>query len=119
MLILYGNTKVASDWEVVEKEGCGYSRIYYVHEGQAYYTGDNQSCDLVAGRVYVMPNNIPYRIVRNKEKDFRCTYLHVDIPMVNVGGVIELLPQKEESLRFHFYKEVSCYHLSHSDCHSY
>ncbi len=101
MLILYGNTVVGPDWEINEREAAGYSRVYYVHEGEAFYTADNQTGKLVAGHIYIMPNNTPYKILRNKKMDFACTYLHVDIPMVQINGMIELIPKKEESLFYY------------------
>ena len=37
MLIEYGNTVVASTWELTEVMPTGYSRIYYVLEGEPVY----------------------------------------------------------------------------------
>lgn len=101
MLVLSGNTVVKPDWEIHEREGAGYSRIYYVHSGEAFYTADNQQARLIPGRVYIMPNNIPYQIRRNRNMDFVCTYLHVDMPMVQINGMIELEPQADSSLYYY------------------
>ena len=37
MLIEYGNTVVLPTWELIEKAPTGYSRIYYVLEGDLTY----------------------------------------------------------------------------------
>lgn len=100
MLIEYGNTIVLPDWEIDEKEGTGYIRIYYIHGGEVTYTGAGQSCRLTPGGVYIMPNCIPYQVRRNDKTDFVCTYLHMNIPKVQVNGLIELLPKEDDSLNY-------------------
>ena len=100
MLIEYGNTIVLPDWEIDEKEGTGYIRIYYIHGGEVTYTGAGQSCRLTPGGVYIMPNSIPYQVRRNDKTDFVCTYLHMNIPKVQVNGLIELLPKEDDSLNY-------------------
>ena len=101
MLVLYGNTVVKPDWEVDEKEASGYCRVYYVHSGDVVYSDDSQSCKLKGGHVYIMPNCVPYRISRNREYDFVCTFLHIDIPMIKISGMIELKPEEDSSLYYY------------------
>ena len=101
MLIQCGNTSVAPDWDIDEKEGTGYFRLYYVHSGNAVYTGNDQMRYLVPGRVYIMPNCIPYRIQRMEGQEFECTYMHVDLPAVQIGGMIELIPAEGDSLYYY------------------
>lgn len=106
MLIEYGNTTVLPDWEIDEKEGTGFIRIYYIHGGEVIYIDGEQDHQLSPGGVYILPNSIPYQVKRNSKIDFVCTYLHMNIPKVQINGLIELIPDKDDSLS-HFVKMIS------------
>jgi len=103
MLIQCGNTLVAPDWHVEENEGTGYFRIYYVHDGGAVYKGNDREQMLVPGHVYILPNCIPYELKQIREPGFECTYMHVDLPAVQISGMIELVPTQEDSLYFYMH----------------
>ena len=78
MLIEYGNTVVCDTWELNEETPTGYSRIYYVLEGDVTYEAADGRQTLKPGYLYALPSTEPYHVWRNKSKDFACTYLHVD-----------------------------------------
>ncbi|MBR6028372.1 MAG: helix-turn-helix transcriptional regulator [Clostridia bacterium] len=89
MLIEYGNTVVKPTWELNEETPTGYSRIYYVLEGDLTYEAADQRKALKLGCLYALPSTAPYRVWRNPEKDFACTYLHVAFSKYRVKGLIE------------------------------
>lgn len=98
MLIEYGNTVVVPNWELSEENPTGYSRIYYVTEGQVHYRASDADCLLTPGRLYVLPSTIPYHVWRENEQDFGCTYLHVNFTKHRVNGLIEIPVEQETCL---------------------
>lgn len=90
MLIEYGNTVVVETWELNEDVPTGYSRIYYVLDGDVTYESAEARQPLRPGHLYVLPSTEPYHVWRNREKDFACTYLHVDFNKYRVNSLIEL-----------------------------
>ena len=105
MLIEYGNTIVKPTWELIEDVPTGYSRIYYVLEGDLTYESGNSRCAMNPGFLYALPSTAPYRVSRNPAKDFICTYLHVDFSQYRVSGLIEL-PVGENSCLYAFIQAV-------------
>ena len=98
MLIEYGNTVVCDTWELNEETPTGYSRIYYVLEGDVTYEAADGRQTLKPGYLYALPSPEPYHVWRNKEKDFACTYLHVDFSKYRVSSLIELPVEKGSCL---------------------
>ena len=96
MLIEYGNTIVVPAWELNEEVPTGYSRIYYVLEGDVIYESAETRQYLKPGHLYALPSTEPYHVWRDKRKDFACTYLHVDFNKYRVSSLIEL-PVEEDS----------------------
>ena len=99
MLIEYGNTVVKPSWELIEDVPTGFSRIYYVLEGDLTYEAADVRCPLRPGFLYALPSTVPYHVWRNREKDFACTYLHVDFSKYRVNGLIELAVEENSCLR--------------------
>ena len=90
MLIEYGNTIVKPTWELNEEVPTGYSRIYHVLEGDVTYESADTRQSLKPGFLYALPSTAPYRVWRDKSRDFACTYLHVDFSKFRVSALIEL-----------------------------
>ena len=90
MLIEYGNTVVRPTWELIEDIPTGYSRIYYIREGDLTYESADVRRAMRPGCLYALPSTVPYHVWRNPEKDFACTYLHVDFSKYRVNSLIEL-----------------------------
>lgn len=101
MLIEYGNTVALPDWNLDEKEATGYLRVYFVHEGAVMYKSKDQSCRLNAGKLYILPNAVPYQTMRIDGEKFVCTYLHVNLKEILVNGLIEL-PIGEDSVLYYY-----------------
>ena len=106
MLIEYGNTVVCDTWELNEETPTGYSRIYYVLEGEVTYESADGRQALKPGYLYALPSTEPYHVWRNKEKDFACTYLHVDFSKYRVNSLIEI-PVEEGSCLSQFISTVA------------
>ena len=94
MLIEYGNTVVKPTWELQEDVPTGYSRIYYVVQGEASYEGSHDQRLLKPGFLYVLPSTLPYHVWRDRSRQFAVTYLHVDFSKYRVNGLIELPVQE-------------------------
>ncbi len=89
MLIEYGNTVVLPSWELIENTPTGYSRVYFVRTGEVTYESAEGQRSLKPGYLYALPSTIPYHVWRNTEKEFACTYLHVDFIKYRVRSLIE------------------------------
>ena len=98
MLIEYGNTVVLPTWELDEKAPTGYSRVYYVLQGDVTYEAGDMRCPLEPGCLYVLPSVLPYHVWRRKDLDFACTYLHVDFGKYSVNGLIRLKVEEDSCL---------------------
>ena len=105
MLIEYGNTVVVPSWELIETTPTGYSRIYYVLEGEVTYESAGIRQAMKPGYLYALPSTSPYHVWRNREKDFACTYLHVDFSQFRVSSLIEL-PVEENSCLYDFVQTI-------------
>ena len=106
MLIEYGNTIVKDTWELNEEVPTGYSRIYYVLEGDVTYESVDDRQALKPGFLYALPSTVPYHVWRNKNVNFACTYLHVDFSKYRVRSLIEL-PVEEDGCLSRFIAAVS------------
>jgi AraC-like DNA-binding protein len=98
MLSEYGNTVVLPTWELIEKAPTGYSRIYYVLEGDLTYESADIRRAMKPGYLYILPSTVPYHVWRNPEKDFVCTYLHGVFNKYRVTNLIELSVEEESCL---------------------
>ncbi len=106
MLIEYGNTTVRPEWELAEEVPTGYSRIYYILSGEVTYESAEGRRAMRPGCLYALPSTAPYRVWRNREKDFVCTYLHMVFSRYRVNGLIEL-PVEEGSCLCDLIRTVS------------
>ena len=106
MLIEYGNTVVLPTWELVEDVPTGYSRIYYILQGDITYEAADERRALKPGFLYALPSTAPYHVWRDLKQDFACTYLHVDFSKYRVNSLIEL-PVEEDTCLSEFIRAVS------------
>lgn len=101
MLIDYGNTTVGPEWALDEKAALGFSRVYYLHEGDVLYEGGAQICRLKPGHLYVFPTTIPYKARRMHNTPIVHTYMHVEHASAQITGLIDL-PVKDGSAVYHY-----------------
>lgn len=90
MLIDYGNTTVGPEWELNEKAATGFSRVYYLHEGDVLYEGEGQQCRLRPGHLYILPTTVPYKARRMNNSRIVHTYMHVEQSSAQITGLIDL-----------------------------
>lgn len=95
MLIEFGNTTARMDWYLNETVATGYSRVYYIYSGELYYEDETETRTLHAGMLYILPSALPYRVRRNKEIEFRCTYMHIAFDDAKVLNLIEKDPEED------------------------
>lgn len=100
MLLEFGITTVLDSWHLTEKQNVGYCRIYYVYECDAVYEDAYGCRQLDAGKLYILPSNLPYETRRKFEGDFSCLYLHVLILPLATFRLIER-SVTEDSLERH------------------
>lgn len=98
MLIIYGNTTVYRDWQVLEKKPPGYLRIYYVRGGDVVYTDDACRRKLKAGHLYIFPSAAPYAMCQDPDRPLTCTFLHMDVFPSATTELIELRVERDSLL---------------------
>ena len=101
----FGNTVPSSDWELNEPIGTGYSRVYYITEGELRYEDEYESCDLKLDTLYVLPSSIPYRVRKTSPRRFSCMFLHVDFSPISVVRLTGF-PAEKDSMIFHYVKSL-------------
>ena len=66
-------------WEVIEKTGAGYTRVYYVNGGFVRYTDEETSLVLKHDHLYIFPTLKPYTILQDPDDRLKCTFFHLDV----------------------------------------
>lgn len=90
MLLDYGITQLTNTWHVDEKTSVGFSRIYYLLEGEFFYYVNNQQFLLKPNHLYIFPSVGGYRISLAEKENNVCTYLHLDLSPLIVESLIDL-----------------------------
>lgn len=101
VLIEYGNTIARADWYLDESTSTGYSRVYYILNGELYYEDASGSFTLHPGKLYVLPSWGPYRVERNHTAEFSCTYMHISFDDARVTSLIEMDPEEDTCLQYY------------------
>lgn len=100
MIIEYGNTKVSEQWFVTEETATGYSRIYYVFDGDVTYSDSNQTCKLEKDFLYILPTTSPYKMKQNKNNRLECTFIHIDFSPLFLKKIIGIKVEKDTLMYF-------------------
>jgi Transcriptional regulator containing an amidase domain and an AraC-type DNA-binding HTH domain len=100
MLLEYGNTHVNEEWKIDEKIPPGYSRVYYVYDGEVEYEDDQRRMLLKKGHLYIFPSAAVYRMNQNPQNRLYCTFLHLDVFPTLITELVEL-PIEETPLLQH------------------
>ena len=79
----------SKSWKVDEANAIGYSRVYYIISGEVDYFDKYTHIRLEKGKMYVFPNNIPYRMSHNSEKPIECLWFHMDFFPYSIERVLE------------------------------
>lgn len=72
----FGIYKCPAEW-IVNEKGTVFHRLYYVYEGEAFFTDKFSSFPLKKDHIYIFPVNKPYNITHNPCNPFKCMYFHI------------------------------------------
>jgi len=78
MLLEYGNTVCGSEWSINEKVPLGFSRVYYVYDGEVVYRDEQLETYLKPGYLYIFPSLSVYSMKQNINNPLNCTFMHID-----------------------------------------
>ncbi len=78
MLLEYGNAICGPDWVIDEKIPLGFSRVYYVYDGEVHYSDEQCRTCLKKGYLYIFPSASIYSMRQNIENPLQCTFMHID-----------------------------------------
>lgn len=100
MLIEYGNTVVDYSWQIDEKIPPGYSRVYYVYDGEVEYKDEMQKTDLKHGYLYIFPSASTYQMKQNPQSRLYCTYFHLDVFPALITELVEIPVENNAALKY-------------------
>ncbi len=87
MLLQKGHGLQHPNWHVDEPAAAGFSRVYFIEDGETFYK-DEKSCRLLAcNTLYIFPATVPYRMYCNPDKPLRCLWFHIDFFPVQISSL--------------------------------
>ena len=98
MLLQYENCVCGPGWKVDEKIAIGYSRVYYIYNGDVFYEDELKKAKLKKGYLYVFPSAIPYRIQHHEKNPLHCTFMHIDFFPSLLPQLIEVFVKNNSAL---------------------
>ena len=101
----FGNTMPPPEWELNEPMATGYSRVYYITEGDLRYEDEYESCAIDHDTLYVLPSSIPYRVKKTTDRRFACMFLHIDFSPISVVRLTRL-PASPDSMLAHYVRTL-------------
>lgn len=90
MLLEYGNIVVNTEWKIDEKIPPGYSRVYFVYNGEVEYEDNQCKTSLKSGYLYIFPSASTYRMKQNQLNPLQCTFLHIEVFPALITDLIEI-----------------------------
>jgi len=78
MLLEYGNAVCGPEWVINEKVPLGFSRVYYVYNGEVAYRDEQLETYLKPGFLYIFPSASIYSMKQNINNPLNCTFMHID-----------------------------------------
>ena len=99
MLLEYGNAICGPDWEIDEKTPLGFSRVYYVYDGEVHYSDEQHRTCLKKGYLYIFPSVSIYSMKQNIKNPLECTYLHIDFFPSILTELVEVQVDKFPALK--------------------
>ena len=98
MVIEYGFTAVGRGWMVCEESPTGFSRVYYITDGEVRYEDKYGIKKLKNGHIYFFPSTIPYKINHNPDKPLKCLFFHLIMSSNTINSLIEFDIEKSAFL---------------------
>ena len=78
------------DWHVNEPVPAGYSRVYYIESGEAFFKEGVHSVRLPVKSLHIFPAATPYILYHNVNAPLNCTWLHIDFFPVQLLKLITI-----------------------------
>lgn len=89
-LLMKGWGEQRPGWHVNEPVAAGYSRVYFLEEGNILYQEAGTQRMLTPGILYVFPATTPYSITLNASHVFTCIWLHMDFFPTALSSLLEI-----------------------------
>jgi AraC family transcriptional regulator of arabinose operon len=99
MLLQYGNATVEREWKVEEKVPPGYSRVYYVFDGEVKYKDSERTTGLRKGYLYIFPSASGYSMTQNPLNRLNCAFMHIELFPSLITGLIEIPVEEHPVLK--------------------
>lgn len=94
MMIDCGYSKTGPQWHVDEHTAPGFVRVYHIHGGDVWFTGEQGRKKLPPGKIYLFPSAVPFSIAHDPAHPLLCTFLHLDVFPIVVRDLTELPLEK-------------------------
>ncbi|MHB1454705.1 MAG: helix-turn-helix domain-containing protein [Saccharofermentanales bacterium] len=99
MLLQYGNATVESEWKVDEKVPPGYSRVYYIFDGEVKYEDSERTTGLRKGYLYIFPSASGYSMKQNPLNPLNCAFMHIELFPSLITALIEVPVEEHPVLK--------------------
>lgn len=109
-LLTCGNGVQPAGWTVNETKPLGFSRVYYIEDGEVWYNDCHGTRELHRHRLYIFPSVKAYSIHHNPSSPISCLWLHLDLSPAVVSELISV-PVEEGSSFDHLLRSIQGYFL--------
>jgi len=106
VLLEYGNVICGPDWIIDEKIPLGYSRVYYVYNGEVHYSDEQCRTCLKKGYLYIFPSASTYGMKQNIRNPLQCTFMHIDFFPSILTELVEVQVDRYPALK-HFLLSIA------------
>ena len=100
MLLEYGNVICGPEWEIDEKLPLGFSRVYYVYDGEVAYRDEQLKTYLKRGFLYIFPSASTYSMKQNVNNPLHCTFMHIDFFPSILTELVEVPVDRIPALKY-------------------
>lgn len=106
-LLLQGFAKQPESWFVNETKSPGYSRVYYITGGEAYYSDTNHTVKLKLNTLYIFPSCKCFKISHDKNNPICCLWFHLDLFPSIIKDLIEIPVVQNQTLYHLLYASMA------------
>lgn len=97
IMTTYGRGKIDKNWYI--SSSFGSNRIYYIHSGEAFYTGMGRPERLNTGHLYFFPQNLKFKLEFDKEGTIDHTYFDfITTPPIKIDNFIDIDLTEDETI---------------------
>lgn len=92
----YGRGKIGKNWFI--NSSYGSNRIYYIHNGEVFYTGCGKCERLKCGHLYFFPQNLKFELEFDRNKVIDHTYFDfITSPPIKISDFIDISLEENET----------------------